>query len=234
MKNHFPDSQPAPHLFIFRLLAFLSVFLSLALAPAGCGKPPVTVYKHLLEYPSPEPSRRGQVPEGLKVELFSVAQAYNSPAMIYRPASHQSEAYRYHRWRVNPGQMVTDFLLRDLRHAGRFKAVFPYDSPNKPRFQLEGAVEEFQEVNAGDNWTAVLAVNVTLLDTAKEDITQRVLFQKNYRFDAPIMPRTPQGLAAAMSQAMQQLSASIIADVHRAAGQRWSSNTKPPSKGAEM
>ncbi|MEW6659501.1 MAG: ABC-type transport auxiliary lipoprotein family protein [Thermodesulfobacteriota bacterium] len=221
MKEHFPNSQHAPYRSLVRLLAICSGFLALVLA--GCGKPPVTVYKHLLEYPSPEAPRRAQVPDGLKVELFSVAQAYNSPAMVYRPASHQSEAYRYHRWRVNPGQMVTDFLLRDLRHAGLFKAVFPYDSTGKTRFQLEGAVEEFQEVDSGDNWTAVLAVNVTLLDTTKEEITQRVLFQKNYRAAAAIIHRTPQGLAAAMSQAMQKLSAAIISDIHQAAWQRSSS-----------
>jgi ABC-type uncharacterized transport system auxiliary subunit len=229
MKEHLPYSQQAAHLIIFRLLAFLGGVLSLALVLAGCGKPPVTVYKHLLEYPSPETPRRAQVPTGIKVELFSVAQAYNSPAMVYRPASHQSEAYRYHRWRVNPGQMVTDFLLRDLRHAGLFKAVFSYDNTGKTRFQLEGAVEEFQEVNAGDNWTAVLAVNVTLLDTTKEEITQRVLFQKNYRCAEAIINRTPQGLAAAMSQAMQKLSASIISDVYQAAGPRASS--KEPETG---
>ena len=226
MKEHFPSFQQAPYLFTVRLLVIFGGFLSLALVLSGCGKPPVTVYKHLLEYPSPELPRLSQVPEGLKVELFPVAQAFNSPNMVYRPTSYQSETYHYHRWRVNPGQLVTDFLLRDLRHCGLFQAVFAYDRTVKTRFQLEGAVEEFQEVNAGDVWNAVLAVNITLLDMTQEEITQRVLFQKNYRAAEGIIQRTPQGLAAAMSQAMQKLSASIISDVHQAAWKRMSSKEK--------
>ncbi|MFZ5448044.1 MAG: ABC-type transport auxiliary lipoprotein family protein [Thermodesulfobacteriota bacterium] len=129
--------------------------MSLALFLSGCGKPPVMIHKHLLEYSPPEAARRSPIPEALKVELFSVAQAYNSPAMVYRPDTYQSETYRYHRWRVNPGELVTDFLLRDLRHSGLFKAVFGYGSTPKTRFQLEGAVEEFLEVDAGEAWSAV-------------------------------------------------------------------------------
>ncbi len=226
MQDYPPISKRALCRFTVRLLTACSCFLLLALGLAGCGKPPVMVYKHLLEYPSPELPRRAQVPEGLKVELFSVAQAFNSPDMVYRPNSYQSETYRYHRWRVNPGQMVTDFLLRDLRHARVFKAIFSYENTAKARFQLEGAVEEFQEVDTGDNWTAVLAVNITLLDTSREEITQRVLFQKNYRAAEPIISRTPQGLTAAMSQAMQKLSTHIISDIQQAAWNRWSSKEK--------
>ncbi len=223
MKEHFPSSQQAFYRFALLLLAIGGGFLSLALVFSGCGKPPVMVHKHLLEYSSPDLPRLAPVPEGLKVELFSVAQAFNSTNMVYRPTSYQSETYHYHRWRVNPGQMVTDFLLRDLRNSRLFQAIFAYDRTVKTRFQLEGAVEEFQEVNAGDAWTAVLAVNITLLDTTQEEITKRVLFQKNYRAEEPILDRTPRGLAAAMSRALQKLSATIITDVHQAAAKRLSS-----------
>jgi len=107
-----------------------------------------------------------------------------------------------------------------------FTAVFGYDRTAKARFQLEGAVEEFQEVDAGEAWSAVLAVNITLLDTAREEITQRVIFQKNYRAAEPLLEKTPRGLAAAMSRAMQDLSGAIIADVHRGALKRLSAKEK--------
>jgi ABC-type uncharacterized transport system auxiliary subunit len=205
-----------------RLAAIVCSLLSLAWL-AGCGKPPVTVNKYLLEYPAPELPRRSPVTEGLKVELFSTAQAFNSQAMVYRPSVYESEVYRYHRWRVNPGTMVTDFLLRDLRQSGLFKAIFGYDSTARPRFVLEGAVEEFQEVDEREVWRAVLAVNVTLLDTTKEEITQKVLFQKNYRAAESLTDKTPQGLADAMSRAMQKLSEQVISDTYQAAGKRQAS-----------
>jgi cholesterol transport system auxiliary component len=203
-----------------RLPAVLAGLLAAAFLLAGCGKPPVMVHKYLLEYPPPEAPRRAQVPEGLRVELFAVAQAFNSPAMAYRSESYRSETYRYHRWRVNPGNLVTDFLLRDLRQTGLFKGVFGYDSTARPRFVLEGAVEEFQEVDEAEAWRAALALNITLLDTSKEEITQRVVFQKNYRASEPLTDKTPPGLADAMSRAMQKVSQAVIQDVYQAARQR--------------
>ncbi len=220
MKDQTSFCRQGSFAYTAQLLLILSCFLTAALWLAGCGKPPVMVHKYLLEYPAPEVPRHPQVPEGLRVELFSVAQAFNTPAMAYRSATYKSETYNYHRWRVNPGNMVTDFLLRDFRQAGLFKAIFGYDSTAKPRFALEGAVEEFQERDEGDTWRAALGLNITLLDTSKEEITQRVVFQKNYRAAEPLDDKTPKGLANAMSRAMQKLSQAIILDVYQAARQR--------------
>jgi cholesterol transport system auxiliary component len=220
MKHGISPNPRRSFRFTAQFRAIVVGFLSAAILLAGCGKPPVMVHKYLLEYPAPDVPRHPQVPEGLKVELFAVAQAFNSPAMAYRSGSYKSEAYRYHRWRVNPGNLVTDFLLRDLRQAGLFKAVFGYDSTARPRFLLEGAVEEFQEKDEGEVWSAALGLNLTLLDTSKEEITQRVLFQKNYRTAEPLADKTPQGLADAMSRAVQKLSQAIILDVYQAARQR--------------
>ena len=226
MHEHLASSKQSSCRVTAPLVLLLAGFWLLALAPAGCGKPPVMVHKYLLEYPAPEAPRHPRVPEGLRVELFAVAQAFNSPAMAYRSESYKSETYRYHRWRVNPGNLVTDFLLRDLRQAGLFKAVFGYDSTARPRFVLEGAVEEFQEKDEGEVWQAALALNITLLDTTEEEITRKVVFQKNYRAAEPLADKTPKGLADAMSRAMQKVSQAIILDAYQAARQRQTAKDK--------
>jgi ABC-type uncharacterized transport system auxiliary subunit len=203
-----------------KLLASLKMMpraaVCLVLLFAGCGKPPVLVHKYLLEYPSP--AFKGQpLEEAIKVEQFAVAQAFNSPAMVYRPNPYKTEVYNYHRWRVSPGYLATDYLLRDLRGSGLFKAVFPPDSASRSRFVLEGGVEDFQEVDEPDGWKAALGLNVTLLDLNQQEITRRVVFQRNYRVLEPLTEQTPQGLAQGMSRAMQKLSTQIIADVYGAA-----------------
>jgi cholesterol transport system auxiliary component len=223
MKDNFLFHKQAFSRFPASLLAILSGLMSMAILLAGCGKPPVMVYKYLLEYPAPELPRRPPVTEALKVELFSVAQAFNTPAMVYRPTIYQSEVYSYHRWRVNPGNLVTDYLLRDLRHSGLFKAIFSYDSSTKARFMLEGGVEEFQEVDEGDTWRGTIDLNIILLDTSKEEVTQKVVLQKNYSASEPLIDKTPQGLADAISRAMQKLSGMIISDVYEAAWKRQTS-----------
>lgn len=226
MRDHFPYHRQAGSRLPVPLLAILSGLMFLALSVAGCGGPPLMIYKYLLEYPAPELTRQPPVAEALKVELFTVAQAFDSPAMVYRPTSYQSEVYRYHRWRINPGNLVTDYLLRDFRHSRLFKAVFNYGSPAKTRFVLEGGVEEFQEVDEGEAWHAALGLNITLLDTAQEEITQRVMFQKSYRAAEPLADKTPRGLAEAMSRALQGLSGRLISDVYQAALKRLASKGK--------
>jgi ABC-type uncharacterized transport system auxiliary subunit len=186
----------------------------------GCGKPPMLINQYILEYPAPVLARKPRIAAAVKVEQFSVAQAINTTSMVYQPQPFKSETYNYSRWRANPGYLATDYLLRDLRDAHLFAAVIGPGSSGKSRYQLEGGVAEFQEVDEPDGWKAVLALTVTLLDTTKRELPQRVVFQKNYRVAEPMPERTPRGLAQGMSRAMEQLSRQIIVDTYEAARRR--------------
>jgi cholesterol transport system auxiliary component len=183
------------------------------------------VHQYVLEYPLP-PSKSSPLQASLKVERFAVAQPVNTTAMIYRPDAFAREAYKYHRWRVSPGYLATDYLARDLRGSGLFKAVFSYESSEKARFVLEGGVEDFQEVDEAGGWKASLALIVTLLDTEKENVPEKVVFQKSYRTEEPMVAQTPRGLAESMSRAMEKLSAQIITDVYQAAQKRLQAKEK--------
>jgi ABC-type uncharacterized transport system auxiliary subunit len=194
----------------------ITALLLLLLLWCGCGKPPMLVQKYLLDYPAP-PAKAAPLADSLKVEPFAVAQAFNTTAMVYRTSPYKSETYNYSRWRVNPGYLVTDYLIRDLRNSRIFKAVLATDSPTKARFALEGGVEEMQEIDQGEIWQASLALNITLLDIKENEITKRVVFQKKYQAAEPLTEKTPGGLAQAMSRALEQLSGQIITDVYQAA-----------------
>ena len=196
-------------------LAMVCVLI-MSLLGCGCGKPPMLVHQYLLEYPAPV-VKATPLRESLRVEKFAVAQAFNTTAMVYRTGPYQAETYNYSRWRVNPGYQVTDFLIRDLRESHLFQAVLPADSATKARFALEGGVERIEEVDQGEVWLAALVLNITLLDTEEKDITKRLLSQKNYRAEEPLTEKTPDGLAQAMSRAMERLSAQIITEVYQAA-----------------
>ena len=218
-----PSERPRPGRLTIRpwLLALLAALLVACLG--GCGKPPVLVNQYILEYPAPVVGRKGKIPAAVKVELFSVAQTFNTHAMVYQPQPFQSQSYNYSRWRANPGYLVTDYLIRDLRESGLFKAVFGPDSSGEYLFKLEGGGADFQELDAADGWKASLALTVTLLDTNEEELPRRVVFQKNYRVLEPLPEKTPQGLAQGMSRAMEQVSAQIINDTYEAARTRTGS-----------
>jgi ABC-type uncharacterized transport system auxiliary subunit len=190
-------------------LALLALFLS------GCGKPPPLIRQYVFEYAPPVVPAPGQFHEAIRVQQFSVDQAFNTTAMVYSPRPLESATYPYSAWRANPGHLVSDYLARDLRHAGLFQAVFTRNDAGRSRFILEGGVEEIQELNEPDGWKASLALTVTVLDDSYDEIPRRIVFQRSYRTAEPIWHQTPKGLAEAMSRAMQHLSQQIIADIQR-------------------
>ncbi len=196
------------------------VLLACLFLLAGCfpwSTAPERVELYTLDYAPPTASGK-PLDRVIKIDRFSVAQVYNSPAMVYSPEAYSLAVYQHHRWRTGPGDMVTDYLVRDFRSSGLFKAVFSYRQPDDVRFWVDGAVEEFLEARGGDGRKAVLGLAVTLLDRSKPDITSRVVFQKRYRAVEPVSDQSPGGFARGMSEAMARLSAEIMGDVANAVG----------------
>ncbi len=209
------------------LWCLILALLALLLMAGACSRPPILVQRYVLEYPAPAVPRQAPLPEAVKVHQFAAAEAINTTAMLYRPDAYQRQAYVYHQWRITPGPLVTDSLVRDLRQAGLFQAVFTEDSPDRARFRVEGGVTEMQEENYPAGWQAVLGLSITLLDThyPPREVSRRVMFQKSYRAVEPMPDQTPQGLAAAISRAMSRLSREIITDIHRATASRLAEKT---------
>lgn len=197
-----------------------SLALFLALIFAGCGRAPALMHQYVFDYASPAPAASAKIDAALTVKRFAVAQAFNSTAMVYQPSPLKTATYHYNRWRVNPGYLVSDYLARDLRQAGLFKAVFAQSDAAPTRFVVEGGVEEIQELDDADGWKAALDLTVALLDTSRDEVPQRLMFQKAYRATEAMTTKDPQGLAEAMSRAMQRLSREIITDVYQAAHAR--------------
>jgi ABC-type uncharacterized transport system auxiliary subunit len=202
--------------FVLSLFVALIVGLSSMTGCLNLQRPGRYVEQYILEYPSPEISGLSLIDTAIRVERFTEAATYNASAMFYRPEPFKLEAYQYSRWRVHPADLVTGYLLRDLRNAALFKAVFSYLDPEDGRFIVEGGVEEFLEVDEKNQKLAVLATEVTLLDSWAKDIPTRVLFQKRYFFQEPITENNPRGLAKGMSLAMKKFSETLIRDLHAA------------------
>lgn len=193
--------------------------LSILVIMGGClnlKQPRNRVHHYTLEYGSPQIRDLKPIPVSLQVERFSVAPIYNTNRIIYREGPFKRDEYFYHKWRANPGDMVTDFLRRDMRNSGLFEAVLPYDSNVRVSCALEGSVDEFVEWDGPEGWKAVLTVTVALMSNNEPDVSRQVLFQKSYRTEKPLSEKNPQALARAMSQAMREISTAIIKDVYSA------------------
>ena len=192
------------------------LFLGFALLLCACvpsNKPRSKIEFYTLEYDLTQKAGLKSLPIVIRIERFSVAPMYNTTRMIYRDSSFKRSAYVLHKWRANPGNLVTYFLSRDIKQSGLFKAVLPHDSGFPSSYVLEGSVDEFFEWDSVKDWKAVLSLAITLMAHDEPDISKRVLFQKVYRVVKPCKEKNPRALAGAMSLAMKEVSGEILEDV---------------------
>jgi ABC-type uncharacterized transport system auxiliary subunit len=196
----------------------IGILLLLTFLFSGCfggGGNPTLIRQYVPEYTPPQ-SGAGQAPTidaTIRVDRFFADRMFMGRAMIYRQGPYRRDAYPAQRWRVSPGDMVTEFLRRDLREAGPFRAVLSERDTEGARYGLTGEVEEFLESREASDRKALLTVMITLLDFSGGEAAPVFLFQKTYHAQAAITGRGGAGLAGAMSLAMADLSRQIIADI---------------------
>ena len=134
--------------------------------------------------------------------------------------TYKKDAYHYHNWRANPGDLVTYFLARDLRESGLFNGIFILSSKYPISHVIDGTLDQFYQESIDNTWQAVLSINITFMADYEPDISKRILFQKQYTSRQPCELKNPRALAKAMSQAMAEISKTIIQDIHHALTQR--------------
>jgi len=206
-----------------RLWLNLVLAILLMVLITGCSlgaKPSYIVNQYTLEYPSPILKESTSINELVKVEQFSVAQTFNTAAMIYKEGPNLRNVDPYNRWRTKPGEMATEYLARDLRNSGLFRAVISYNGNEETRYLLEGQVDEFLDVSEKDGRKAVLSLHITFLDLKKRDTAEKIIFQRDYKVVEPYTEKTPSAFAQGMSRAMEKISRQIILDLQNAVKNR--------------
>ncbi|MBZ0274106.1 PqiC family protein [bacterium] len=149
----------------------------------------------------------------VRVANFDVAAGYQSPQIVYSTSAKRRKVYDYHMWIVNPGDMLTDLLLRDMVASGLYEATIDMRSSIYPDYELEGQVVAIYEKDEPDVWFSVLAVRTALFAYHRG---KHVLFQRTYEESIPTAGQTPQHVVAAMSDAARNVSARIQRDVNDA------------------
>jgi len=125
-----------------------SFALVAVIALAGCGgavKYPNYYTLHIA--PPPDPP----VQEGVRVSL--AVREFRSPiylhqgAIVYKTSPEQIGFYDYHRWAVDPREVVTNAVTDRLRASGNFTQVKTYDGRSDVDYVLSGRIEKLEEVD---------------------------------------------------------------------------------------
>ena len=170
---------------------------------------------YTLEYDPPETANLKSLPFVIYIERFNVAPLYDSNRIIYSQKKFKRNAYIYHKWMANPGDLVSYYLTRDIKRSSLFSTAFSSNSNYSSTHIINGTVDEFFEQDDDKVWKAVLSINITLMSKDEPGISKSVLMQKRYSAIEPCNRKNPQALAEAMSKAMANISDRIIKDVYK-------------------
>jgi len=197
-------------------LLFVAVCISFLGLTIGCTgsqqkRQPINFYN--LSYSFPPQVQKKTLPFIISIEKFQAAPPYHSAQIIYSKNDFIRNKYFYHKWIASPGEMVTSLIGRDLQNANIVHAVF-ISNQQEATHCIKGTVDQFYERDTEDSWNAVLSITITLLKEKENDLSKRVIFQKNYNATHRCDKKNPNALADAMSKAMSKISEMILSDVY--------------------
>lgn len=194
------------------LLIFPLLFISSCISVK---QPHLSIKNYALEYDSPVFAQKEKLDSTIKVDILSVAPAYNSRRIIYSTNSHEFDSYIYHKWISNPGDLVTHLIGRDIRSSGLFKGVLlPGERIKDFSYRLGGTLEEFYESNESSNWKGILSLSISLNSEGDSETADEVIFQKKYRASEVCEENNPAALARALSRALKKVSEQLVDDLY--------------------
>ena len=149
-------------------LIAISFVLTALTTLAGCGgavKYPNYYALHIP--PPPDPPAQEDVRASLAVREFRSPTYLHQGAIVYKTSPEQVGFYNYHRWAVDPREVVTNAVTDRLRASGNFTQVKPYDGRSDVDFVLSGRIEKLEEVDyeSGVKVEVAITAQMTNLST---------------------------------------------------------------------
>jgi ABC-type uncharacterized transport system auxiliary subunit len=181
------------------------VFLAI-LAFAGCG--PVRYPKnYVLSFPPPVPSTAAppDTRGALTLEEFQCPQYLCEGRIVYRSSQEEIGFYEFHRWAMNPREMITESIAGRLRSEALFKSVALKGTAVEPEYVLRGRIERMEEVDEGRDVRVVCMISAQLLDTRTKSIVWSGTESQTVEVEDRNVAGIVSGLSAAARAAVDNL-----------------------------
>ena len=192
-----------------------AIVIVLALAAGCAGSVPATRFYDLA------PARSGPVTTTrtapvLAIEPFDTDQGYDDDRIVYRTNPYRFDYYEYHRWNASPGVLVGKFLARALARTGAFSQIVR-TPVGDGGVVLSGRVIAIEEVDRSDGpWQGHIVLDLRLADGT----TGEVLWSQQFDETAAMPVRSPEGVARAISTALDRVAREIATPVREIADER--------------
>jgi ABC-type uncharacterized transport system auxiliary subunit len=175
-----------------------SGFALCALFLVSCAAPrPIKYYQ--VSYPTKSFVAPDAFDATLMVRAFETSHLYLDDKIVYGFDSPEMGTYEYQRWADPPVEILQNALVRGLRSAGRFKAVYTMRADPAGRFILAGHLYDFKEVDAATT-VARLSYEVRLRDRKLGTI----VWEYSYSYDEPATEKSIVAFVTAMDKNLQR------------------------------
>jgi len=126
--------------------------------------------------PPPDPPAQEGVRASLAVREFRSPSYLRQGAIVYKTSPEQVGFYNYHRWAVDPREIVTNAVTDRLRASGNFTQVKTYDGRPDVDYVLSGRIEKLEEVDyaGGVKVEVAITAQMTNLTTGRAVWTNTV------------------------------------------------------------
>ena len=145
----------------------LIVTLAISVALVGCmSKVKYPAYYTLNLPPAPDPPAQEGVRASLAIREFRSPAYLRQGAIVYKTSPEQIGFYDYHRWAVDPRELVTNAVADRLRASGTFTQVKLYDGRSDVNYILTGRLEKLEEVDYQGGVKVEVAISAQMTSLA--------------------------------------------------------------------
>ena len=145
-----------------KLIAFSFVLTALVTLTGCGGSVKYPNYYALHVPPPPDPPAKEGVRASLAVREFRSPTYLHQGAIVYKTSPEQIGFYNYHRWAVDPREVVTNAVTDRLRAGGNFTEVRPYDGRSDIDYVLIGRIEKLEEIDYDGGVKVEVAINAQM------------------------------------------------------------------------
>src|SRR5215813_4310036 len=118
------------------------------IAVSGCGGKIRYPNYYALNLPAPpDPPAQTGVRASLAVRQFRAPTYLRQGAIVYKTSPEQIGFYNYHRWAIDPRELVTNAVTEYLRASGHYSQVKSYDGHSDVSYLISGRLEKLDEVD---------------------------------------------------------------------------------------
>jgi ABC-type uncharacterized transport system auxiliary subunit len=192
-----------------RNLTPICLAAALALLNASC-VPNAPVHYYTIQPASP-PVNQGK-PDGLVLLVGEIGTPPNlqDGRIRYRTGLNEAGAYELHRWTQQPGLMVRNSLIRELRASGNFRRVLPVGSLTTGDYLLRGKLSQFDEVDG-----AAIETKITLQVELIDEKTHLNVWDHMMEHAEPVANKNVADVVASMDKNLRSVIGETVTELDK-------------------